>query len=154
MKKLLLLVLVFTSLACSEDEDPELRSFFVEASIQHEGIDYPIDQEFTVYYFEGINVTEGYTPQPNGILIHDETGNSINYTREFIVNNENGKVVFNDLPRDIHSFIVDLSETLRQDIEIETIVAQAFNVGTEDYSGSGIELHFHISPYTPTTVYQ
>lgn len=157
MKKLLLLVLVFSSLACSkaDEEDTGLRSFFVEASVLHEGNEYPVNQEFIVYYFEGIDVRDGYSPQQNGVLINDETGISTSYTRKILVNNENGKTVLDNLPKDMHSFIIDVSNTFRQDIEIETIVAKPFNVDLENPNGGwGMEMTFHISPYTPSTVYQ
>lgn len=157
MKKLLLLLLVFSSLACSRDDDNDsgLRSFFVEASVLHEGNEYHVNQEFTVYYFEGIDVTEGYSPQPDGILINNETGNSISYTRKIIVNNDIGRTVLDDLPRDMHSFVIDVSNTFRQDVGIETIVAKRFNVDLENPNGGwGMEIIFPIYPYTPSTVYQ
>ena len=154
MRKLLLLLLVFTSLACSKEDEREPRSFSVEASVEHQGDVHPINQEFTVYYFEGIDVTNGYSPQPNGILLDDETGNSISYTEKFFVNNDNGIVVLKNLPKDIHSVIVDGSNTFRQDIDIKTIVAKAFNMDLENDAGYGIEITFHISPYSPSTVYQ
>lgn len=154
MKKLLILLLVFTSLGCSKEDEREPRSFSVEGSVEHQGDVHPITKEFTVYYFEGIDVTNGYSPQPYGILIEDETGSSISYTEKFIVKNDNGIVVFKNLPRDIHSVIIDVSNTFRQDIGIDTIVAKAFNMDLENDAGYGIEVTFHISPYSPTTVYQ
>lgn len=157
MKKLILLLIVFSSLACSKDneQDTGLRSFFVEASVLHEGNEYHVNQEFIVYYFEGIDVRDAYAPQPNGILINNDTGNSIGYTRKIIVNNNIGRTVLDNLPRDMHSFIIDVSNTFRQDIGIETIVARPFNVDLENPNGGwGMEVTFHISPYTPSTVYQ
>ena len=156
MKKLLLLVLVFSSLACSrEDQDSGLRSFFVEASVLYEGSEHHVNQEFIVYYFEGIDVTEGYSPQPDGILINNETGNSISYTRKISVNNDIGRTVLDNLPRDMHSFVIDMSNTFRQDVDFETIVAKRFNVDLENPDGGwGMEILFPIAPHTPSTIYQ
>lgn len=154
MRKILFLLVIFGFLGCSKENIREPRSFSIEASMADQGDVYPINQEFTVYYFEGIDVTNGYSPQPDGILIEDETGNSISYTEKFIVENEKGIVILKDLPRDMHSFIIDVSNTFRQDIEIDTIIAQAFNMDLENDAGYGIEITFNISPYTPTTVYQ
>ena len=152
-KRFILILTILSLLSCSKEDDSAIRSFFVEASVWHQSEKIPVDQKFTVYYFENINVNEGYIAQPGGILINDETGESVSFYRKFEV--ETGKVTIDNVPHDIHSVILDMSDTFRSDIDIVKLGVVAWNAGTEHYdNGQGVELTFDISPYTPSTVFQ
>tara|TARA_R100000655_G_scaffold86815_1_gene126906 strand:+ start:384 stop:848 length:465 start_codon:yes stop_codon:yes gene_type:complete len=153
VKKFILILMTLYLFSCSKDDNSEVRSFFVEASVWHESEMYPIDKQFTVYYFEDIDVNKGFTPQPDGILINDETGESVSFDRKFEV--ENGKVLIEDVPWKTHTVVIDMNNTFRRDSDIVKLGVIAWNAGTENYGkDQGVELTFDISPYTPFTVYQ
>ena len=153
LKRLVLIMMVFGLISCSKEEDPEIRSFFVKASVWHQSEKCPVDQKFAVYYFENINIHDGYTARPGGILVNDETGYSVSFDRKFEV--QHGKVIIENVPKSIHTVVLDMTDTFRTDIDIVKIGVVAWNAGTENYdNGQGVELTFDISPYTPLTVFQ
>ncbi|MUP47412.1 hypothetical protein E0K83_16850 [Gramella sp. BOM4] len=152
-KRFILILMALSLLSCSREDDSRIRSFFVKASVWHQSEQIRVDQNFTVYYFENINVNDGYTAQPGGILIKDETGESFSFDRKFDV--VNGKVIIENVPHNIHTVVLDMTNTFRSDIDIVKLGVVAWNAGTENYDkGQGVELTFDISPYTPSTVFQ
>lgn len=152
-KRIIIILTIFGLISCSKENDSEIRSFFVEASIWHQSEKIPVDQKFTVYYFENINKNEGYTAQNGGILINDVTGESVSFNRKFEV--ENGRIVIENVPWKIHTVVIDMNNTFRKDSDIVKLGVVVWNAGTENYGeGQGVELTFNINPYTPSNIYQ
>lgn len=154
MKKLVLLLLTVSLFSCSgDDATDDLNSIMVSAYIEYEDNEFLVSEEFPVYYFEGVNLLDGYDLGPNGTLIDEDTGSSIRYTRKLTTTN--GIALFEDLPEATHTVLVDMTGTFREDSQVNKMKASAINLSNAlNEDGGEIKFTFDIWPWDPSSIYQ